>query len=341
MFFVNDIDSHKKKLKKASASIGFMMIIFLIFIYVYDFALILGVNAVYNGGFEFSKKYLAQSIDFFYGISPLMVYVENAVIQIFSLITAIFLTGVVFKIKPMKLLSFKNNPISLEENNEKKSGMYLKVFAMIFAINMATSFIMNLINLIFESTGVKIPDVDFSFSKNNIDTLIIMFLATVVAAPLIEEIIFRGILLKRLSPYGVWFATIITSFLFALLHGNIMQGVGAFCIGIILSIVTIKSGSILPAIILHAMNNFVPFLTSVLMNESEIIAGIFSYFMLIVAGIGAFLIIIKKDNLKMNEPSTAMLSKSQAMLTFFTQPLVFIYVAYEIFNVVRMFFVVN
>lgn len=43
-----------------------------------------------------------------------------------------------------------------------------------------------------------------------------------------EELLYRGLIFKKLQNYGWWYGAIIVSLLFALGHGNIPQAIGAF-----------------------------------------------------------------------------------------------------------------
>ena len=83
-----------------------------------------------------------------------------------------------------------------------------------------------------------------------------MFLYGSVLAPVSEEILFRGYVLRSLRPYGKRFSIIGSALLFALFHGNILQGPYAFLIGLVLGWLTCEY-SIHWAIVLHVFNNLV------------------------------------------------------------------------------------
>lgn len=71
-----------------------------------------------------------------------------------------------------------------------------------------------------------------------------------------EEVVFRGILLNGCKRLGDLFAIIAVGILFSLYHKNPMQTVYQFVLGAIYALLVIKSGSIIPAIIMHFLNNF-------------------------------------------------------------------------------------
>ena len=85
----------------------------------------------------------------------------------------------------------------------------------------------------------------------------LMILITVIIAPILEEFVFRKLIIDRLSVYGNVFAIIISAALFGLFHGNLHQMFYAFFIGLILGYVTVKGGSWLWGVGLHMFMNFV------------------------------------------------------------------------------------
>lgn len=75
----------------------------------------------------------------------------------------------------------------------------------------------------------------------------------VILAPITEEMIFRGFLLGRLqAKYSVGIAILMSSILFALLHGDML---GAFIFSIFLCLIRIKYDSIIAPILVHMSNN--------------------------------------------------------------------------------------
>lgn len=75
--------------------------------------------------------------------------------------------------------------------------------------------------------------------------------------PLCEELIYRGMIQRELGLYlGKTKAILISSLVFALIHGNIVQGVYAFAVGIILGIIYEKYRSLGASYIFHMLANF-------------------------------------------------------------------------------------
>lgn len=83
-----------------------------------------------------------------------------------------------------------------------------------------------------------------------------MFLYVAVLAPVFEEIFFRGFILRNLLPYGKKFAIVASSFLFGILHGNLLQSPYAFFVGLVLGYAAVEYGLVW-SIVLHIFNNFI------------------------------------------------------------------------------------
>jgi membrane protease YdiL (CAAX protease family) len=87
------------------------------------------------------------------------------------------------------------------------------------------------------------------------------FLMVVVAAPVLEEIFFRGILLEGfLHNYSPKKAILLSALIFGGIHINPMQVPGAFLIGLFLGWVYWKTRTLLPVILIHLSNNLISFL---------------------------------------------------------------------------------
>ena len=97
-------------------------------------------------------------------------------------------------------------------------------------------------------------------------SIIFEFIAMVIIAPLLEEILFRGIIFARLREYmSVKVAIVISALIFGIIHGNVVQGIYAFIIGICLAYIYERYNTLLAAVLFHMSAN----LMSVIMTECE------------------------------------------------------------------------
>jgi membrane protease YdiL (CAAX protease family) len=141
-----------------------------------------------------------------------------------------------------------------------KKGKPLKIrsFFGIFVIFISSQLLVQvmaiLLEIILNQFGMSLMELMESASGDT-DTLG-MFLYVGVGAPIVEEIIFRGLVLRSLEPYGKKFAIFASALLFGLYHGNIIQIPFAFGVGLVLGYVTVEYNMIW-AMILHMFNNLI------------------------------------------------------------------------------------
>jgi len=77
----------------------------------------------------------------------------------------------------------------------------------------------------------------------------------VIVAPICEELLYRHLLLRPMRKYGDMAAAVISALMFGLGHFNFDQFLYTFLFGFTLAVVAIRRNSVVPAIILHMINN--------------------------------------------------------------------------------------
>lgn len=79
-----------------------------------------------------------------------------------------------------------------------------------------------------------------------------------LAAPILEELLFRGIILKGfLSNYGVKMAFFSSVIMFAVFHGSVIQGTHAFLVGSLISYIYFRERSLTMPVLLHFSSNLI------------------------------------------------------------------------------------
>ncbi len=111
--------------------------------------------------------------------------------------------------------------------------------------------------------GMFLPDLIEQYNQlmeqsSITDLSIISTLATLIMAPVSEEIIFRGLSVRYLKKIGLPFVVvnIIQALLFSIAHLNWVQSSYAFLLGLMLGWISKKYGTIVASIILHLCFNF-------------------------------------------------------------------------------------
>ena len=85
----------------------------------------------------------------------------------------------------------------------------------------------------------------------------LIFAVSVFIAPVIEEIVFRRVIFTFINRlFGVFPSLLITSFIFGVIHGGIVQVIPLMILSIVLQILYLKHNSLYPSILLHSVHNF-------------------------------------------------------------------------------------
>jgi uncharacterized protein len=126
---------------------------------------------------------------------------------------------------------------------------------------------------------MPIPDSLKDMMTNAYTHPIPTFIMIAVLAPLLEELLFRGVVLDGfLKNYKPAHAIFASALLFALVHGNFAQGIGAFFIGLVIGWIYWKTNSVIPGIIIHFVNNGFAASAIFFIDEKDIMKNLSEYF---------------------------------------------------------------
>jgi len=104
------------------------------------------------------------------------------------------------------------------------------------------------------------------------------YLAIAILAPLAEEVVFRGAILRALLAsmgHKHWLAIALSAALFAAVHLNPAQMPHAFAVGLLLGWMYYRTRSIIPSTVLHIANNTGAYLSYHLYPNAETLPQIF------------------------------------------------------------------
>ena len=127
---------------------------------------------------------------------------------------------------------------------------------------------MYVLNLLIEQTGLPntMEETFLAMSRNPLGILSITLLG-----PVLEELLFRGAiqgdLQRQMSP---WKAIIVSSLLFGVVHMNPAQIPFAFLLGMLFGWLYYRTGSLLPGIVGHVLNNSVATVNMYLHGDATI-----------------------------------------------------------------------
>ncbi len=109
---------------------------------------------------------------------------------------------------------------------------------------------------IWQGQGGSNPILPIALEGKDNVALAIFFITAAIAAPVFEEILFRGFLLPSLSRYmPVWGAILLSSFIFALAHLSLSEVLPLTVLGMVLGFVYARSRNLLSSMLLHSLWN--------------------------------------------------------------------------------------
>lgn len=142
----------------------------------------------------------------------------------------------------------------LAKEKAMSAPVFFCLLAMCVGSQMVNSLWIGLIEVILNLFGISALGILEAVSGST--ESFSMFLYATILAPFAEELIFRGVILRSLRPYGKRFAIVGSAVLFGVFHGNLLQTPYAFLVGLVLGYVTVEY-SIGWAVALHLFNNLV------------------------------------------------------------------------------------
>jgi|TARA_B100000029_G_scaffold110329_1_gene102185 hypothetical protein len=110
---------------------------------------------------------------------------------------------------------------------------------------------------IFVPAPEYILDLNGILQPETVTGFILLFMAIALIAPMGEELLFRGFLQQFLEKHwqDVTRAILVTALFFAMIHMNPYWFVQIYLLGIMLGFLSWRTGSVIPPLILHGMNN--------------------------------------------------------------------------------------
>lgn len=192
-------------------------------------------------------------------INSLDIFLTNNKIYIVLLLGVIFI--------PILYLNYQKY---IKEKPQKINYILLILLGFILSIIFNTIFY-------YIDKSLKISNL-YNSSSINIENII----STVLIGPIIEEIMFRGIMYNEaLKKYSNMKAIIIVTVIFSLFHFNIFQSLYALALGFILIYVYLKNKTIIAPIIVHASSNLTTNLYVIIKNNFIINYGLFIFSLII------------------------------------------------------------
>ena len=166
-----------------------------------------------------------------------------------------FASGVLVKYFVIIILLRWYSVTSYEQPHKKRLDRRKFIFVALIIIGFRLTYDNS---LIYWVNKIPMPDFINRAFEEIAMTPIVMILTIAVIAPIYEEVIFRGILLRGMAnKMNKTLALVVSALFFAMLHMNIPQGINAFFLGLIIGSIYLSTGSIYLCIFAHFINNSV------------------------------------------------------------------------------------
>ena len=191
-----------------------------------------------------------------------------------ELMTTSALLNHLFNSVPQYLIAF---PIlflivkGMKTKYREKSKMSATEFFSLFLISQTAMLVGNLIGDMFNSffSAFKGSELTDPVTELVMASPVWLLLITVViVGPIVEELIFRKLMIDRLSRYGELVAIMTSSIAFGLFHGNFYQFFYAVMLGLILGYMYAKTRNIKYSIFMHMLINFFGSIVAIPVSKS-------------------------------------------------------------------------
>ena len=151
---------------------------------------------------------------------------------------------------------------------------YLSITACFQLITVVfTTILLMIVYLVFEEHIRELfsffPMMDLEETRPSLLVYVLFFINICILAPIYEEILFRGILLRRFTlRWSPQKSIIISSIIFGIIHLNPINVIFAFALGCVLGYAYLKTKNIVVPMLLHSFNNFLAYIQFVYTNQT-------------------------------------------------------------------------
>ncbi len=219
-------------------------------------------------------------------------------------------------------------------NKKMTVGAFLQFICVFMGAQFLFSYVFELMEIGLNLLGyTAIGSMEIATSTS---TTISMFLYASLIGPIVEELIYRGYVLRSVEKYGKVLAIVVSSVLFGIMHVNLPQDVFAFGVGLIFAYVAIEY-SIVWSIVIHIFNNcvLVDLLSMGLANFSEQTQILVNNVLFGASFIGT-IVILWKHRKDIRQYITDNKAEKKKYLYVFTSVAIIIFVVIELLTAISM-----
>ncbi|MCI8691165.1 MAG: CPBP family intramembrane metalloprotease [Lachnospiraceae bacterium] len=177
-------------------------------------------------------------------------WMQNGNLALMAGMLPMYLVGM-----PVLILLVKRIPAESPERRVMNAGHFTLSAIICFALVYLTNGLGNIITLligILKGGAVQNQVLEVTSSVSMWAIMLYM----VICAPIMEEYVFRKLIVDRTVRYGQAAAVLVSGLMFGLFHGNLNQFIYAFVLGVFLAFLYVKTGNLKITIALHMLINF-------------------------------------------------------------------------------------
>jgi membrane protease YdiL (CAAX protease family) len=216
----------EKSMKKSFSSLGFRFLIGTLVIYAVQMGVMTIVGAV-------KPEWL-----------------QDTTISLILAVLPLYLVGM-----PVLIAVVKRMPGEAPAKKSITPGQFVLALIMCFALMYCGNLVGTLITTVVGALkGSAVDNALMTYATGS--NMIVTFLYMVICAPILEEYIFRKLIVDRTVKYGQGVAVVLSGLMFGLFHGNLNQFAYAFLLGMFLAFLYVKTGELKVTIGLHMCINF-------------------------------------------------------------------------------------
>lgn len=157
---------------------------------------------------------------------------------------------------PLSYLLLLTLPKTAPQKRKLNPLMWLGFLFLCFAISYGANIVGQYVNdWIYSMLGIEVENQLGEMTSVTPFGINLLFVG--ILAPVFEELFYRKAIIDRLRRYGDLPAILISGLIFGLVHGNFDQVFYATAVGMLLSFIYVRTGSVLYTISIHAAFNMI------------------------------------------------------------------------------------
>ena len=228
----------EKSMKKSFSSLGWRFLIGTLVIY----AVQMGVMAIVGA------------------VKP--EWLQDTTISLILAVMPLYLIGM-----PVLIALVKRMPGEAPAKKKMTAGQFVLALIMCFALMYCGNLVGTLITTVVGALkGSAVDNALMTYATES--NMVVTFIYMVLCAPVLEEYIFRKLIVDRTAKYGQGVAIVLSGLMFGLFHGNLNQFAYAFLLGMFQAFLYVKTGNLKITIGLHMCINFMGAVISVLLLKA-------------------------------------------------------------------------